>query len=79
MIRKKLVNQKGSITLFVLLAMIFFIVIILNMTMNVANKKQSQISEYDKIKQEYEKNINNIDQVYNEVLQNEIWTTKILD
>lgn len=72
MIRKKLVNQKGSITLFVLLAMIFFIVIILNMTMNVANKKQSQISEYDKIKQEYEKNINNIDQVYNEVLQNEI-------
>ena len=72
MIRKKLVNQKGSITLFVLLAMIFFIVIILNMTMNVANKKQSQISEYDKIKQEYEKNINNIYQVYNEVLQNEI-------
>lgn len=72
MIRKKLVNQKGSITLFVLLAMIFFIVIILNMTMNVANKKQSQILEYDKIKQEYEKNINNIDQVYNEVLQNEI-------
>ena len=72
MIRKKLVNQKGSITLFVLLAMIFFIIIILNMTMNVANKKQSQISEYDKIKQEYEKNINNIDQVYNEVLQNEI-------
>lgn len=70
MIRKKLVNQKGSITLFVLLAMIFFIVIILNMTMNVANKKQSQISEYDKIKQEYEKNINNIDQVYNEVVQN---------
>ena len=72
MIKKKVVNQKGSITLFVLLAMIFFIVIILNMTMNVANKKQSQISEYDKIKQEYEKNINNIDQVYNEVLQNEI-------
>ncbi len=61
-------KETGAITLFVLLAMLFFLIIVLSVFMNSSNKIISQTSEMDKIKEEYEQSINNIDQIYNETL-----------
>ena len=68
MLKKFLKNENGSITLFVLLAILFFLIVIFSVFLVSSNKKQAQTSEVDKIKQEYEKSINNIDQIYNETL-----------
>ncbi len=61
-------QENGAITLFVLLAMLFFIIIIFSIFMISSNKKQSQTSEIDKIKERYGDSVNNIDQLYNEAL-----------
>ena len=61
-------KETGAITLFVLLAMLFFLIIVLSVFMNSSNKIISQTSEIDKIKEEYEQSVNNIDQIYNETL-----------
>ena len=66
--KSKLKNEKGSITLFVLLAILFFLIVIFSVFMVSSNKKQAQTSEIDKIKQEYEKAVDNIDQIYDETL-----------
>ncbi len=61
-------KETGAITLFVLLAMLFFLIVIFSMFMSSSNKYLSQTSEIDKIKEEYGQSINNIDQIYNETL-----------
>lgn len=61
-------KETGAITLFVLLAMLFFLIVVLSVFMNSSNKIISQTSEIDKIKEEYEQSVNNIDQIYNETL-----------
>ena len=71
MLKKDLRNEKGSITLFVLLAMLFFLIVIFGMFMTSSNKNSIQVSELDKIKKEYGESVNNIDQIYAEVLETE--------
>ena len=61
-------KETGAITLFVLLAMLFFLIVIFSMFMSSSNKYLSQTYEIDKIKEEYEQSVNNIDQIYNETL-----------
>lgn len=61
-------KENGAITLFVLLAMLFFLIVIFSVFISTSNKKQSQISEIDEIKKEYEQSVNNIDAIYNSVL-----------
>ena len=61
-------KETGAITLFVLLAMLFFLIVIFSMFMSSSNKYLSQTSEIDKIKEEYDQSVNNIDQIYNETL-----------
>ena len=61
-------KETGAITLFVLLAMLFFLIVIFSMFMSSSNKYLSQTSEIDKIKEEYEQSVNNIHQIYNETL-----------
>ena len=53
--KKILKNEKGSITVFVLLAILFFLIVVFSVFMSSSNKNRIQISELDKIKQEYEK------------------------
>ena len=60
-------KENGAITLFVLLAMLFFLIVIFSVFISTSNKKQSQISEIDEIKKEYEQSVNNIDAIYNSV------------
>ena len=68
MIKKFFKKENGAITLFVLLAMLFFLIVIFSVFISTSNKKQSQISEIDEIKKEYEQSVNNIDAIYNNAL-----------
>ena len=52
MIKRLLKKENGAITLFVLLAMLFFMIAIFSLFVASSNKEQSQASEVDKIKQE---------------------------
>ena len=61
-------SEKGSITLFVLLAILFFLIVIFSLFMNSSNKNVIQNSEIDKIKEEYQESVNNIDQIYNDTV-----------
>ena len=65
-------QEKGSITLYVLISMIFFIVVILGIYLNSNSKTQKQNKEIQKIQKEYEKeNINDVYQkAYDKYMQN---------
>ncbi len=68
MLKKFLGKEKGAITLFLLLAMLFFLIVLFSLFISTGNKSLSQTSEVDKIKDEYKKSVDNIDQIYNETL-----------
>ena len=57
-------QEKGSITLFVLIAMLFFVMFLVGMYMLSANSESSQSAEVSRIKEIYEQDVNNIDDVY---------------
>lgn len=61
-------SEKGSITLFVLLAILFFLIVIFSLFMNSSNKNRIQLAELDKIKSQYEEPLNDIDNIYEETL-----------
>lgn len=59
--RNKLKKEKGSITLYVLISMFFFIVIVFGVYFNTNSKIQKQNKEIEKIQKQYEKeNINDV-------------------
>ena len=62
---QKLKGEKGSVTLFVLIAMIFFLTIGITVYIANVNQKQSQEKEINKIQYEYGKN-NDLNTIYNE-------------
>ena len=66
--KKMIKNEKGSITLFVLLAILFFLIVIFSLFMTSSNKNRIQMSELDKMKQEYQESVDNINQIYQETL-----------
>lgn len=68
---KKLKEEKGSITLFVVVSMLFFVLLLAGMYMLSSAKEQTGISETAKIKEIYEKDVNQIDNIY-ETLTNEL-------
>lgn len=58
---QKIKQEKGSITLFVLISMVFILVAVLGIYFNSNSKAQKQYKEIEKIQQEYEKeNINDV-------------------
>ena len=59
-------SEKGSITLFVLLAILFFLIVMFSIFINSSNKNMIQSSEIDKIKEEYQESVDNIDQIYDD-------------
>ena len=70
--KRILKNEKGSITLFVLLAILFFLMVIFSVFMSSSNKNRIQMSELDRIKQEYDKDVDRIDEIYDEVASKEL-------
>ncbi len=61
---KILRNERGSVTLFVLIAMLFFLMYMVGLYIMSANSESSQIAETARIKEIYEEGTNNIDDVY---------------
>lgn len=58
---QKIKQEKGSITLFVLISMVFILVAVLGIYFNSNSKAQKQYKEIEKIQKEYEKeNINDV-------------------
>lgn len=68
--RKKLKKESGSITLFVLIAMIIFLIIAFAVFFNINNKKTSQNDEIEKIQEDYSDDINYINEIYENEVQN---------
>lgn len=64
-------EEKGSITLFVLIAMLFFVVYLVGMYMLSTNSESCQIAEITRIKEIYELGVQNIDDVY-ETIYNDL-------
>ena len=57
-------SERGSITVFVLAAMLFLLMVVLITYVGISNKKQVQIAQIDKIKEEYESSLKDIDDIY---------------
>lgn len=64
MISKKLKSERASVTLFTLIAMLFFLIIALLIYTYTNNKKISQTENIEKIIQNYEKELNYLDSLY---------------
>lgn len=56
-------EQKGSITLFVLLSIMFFVVVLMGLYINSSYKLQKQQKDIEQIQKSYNKE--NIDDLYN--------------
>lgn len=57
-------QEKGSITLFVLIAMLFFVMFLTGMYMLSATAESATVQEQARVKEIYEQGVNNIDDVY---------------
>lgn len=70
MAKKNKRNEKGSVTLFVLVAMLFFIIVVISVYSNIKNKELVQAKNLEKIKYEYEKytDMEAMDNKYEEIL-----------
>ena len=66
----KLKNEKGSITLYVLISMVFFIVVVYGVYFNTTNKAQKQNKEIEKIQKQYEKE--DINDLYEGIVKQKI-------
>ena len=71
--KKVFKSEKGSITLFVLLAILFFLIVIFSVFINSSNKNRIQLAELDKIKQEYDKTLEGIDKIYEDITKDSIF------
>ena len=63
-LKSKIKEQKGSITLFVLMSMLFFVIVVVAVYVNTNYKAQAQQRELEKIQQTYEKD--DINEIYQE-------------
>lgn len=66
-IKIKLKEQKGSITLFVLLSIMFFVIVLLGLYVNSSYKVQKQQQDIEKIQKSY--NTENINDLYNKTYE----------
>lgn len=62
-------NEKGSITLFVVISIMFMLIIVLSLYVSSSNKIQSQERELEKIQQSYK--TEDIDELYIKAYQSE--------
>ena len=68
----KFKEEHGSVTLFVLIAMIFFLIVTISIYVNSQSKLQAQNAEIEQIKKNYEKNNYSeyLENTYNDLTQN---------
>lgn len=61
-------NEKGAVSLYVLLAMLLITITLVSLYVSLTNKHLTQLDVAEQIKSIYEKDINNIDNVYNNLV-----------
>lgn len=61
-LKSKIKEQKGSITLFVIMSMLFFTIVVVAIYVNTSYKAQAQEREVKKIQQTYKKD--DINEIY---------------
>ncbi len=66
--RINLKNEKGAVSLYVLLAMLLITITLVSLYVSLTNKHLTQLDVAEQIKSIYEKDINNIDNVYNNLV-----------
>lgn len=62
-------NEVGSITLFVLIVILFFIIVLMEVYAGLKTKKTSQSKETDKIQEEYNVSGEDVERVYEEEIK----------
>ena len=62
-------NEVGSITLFVLIVILFFIIVLMEVYAGLKTKKTSQSKETDKIQAEYNVSGEDVERVYEEEIK----------
>lgn len=67
-IKIKINNEKGSATLYVLVAMLLILVVMLTIYMRIRNKNNIQLQQLSKIQEEYQSD--NIDDIYKKIEAN---------
>lgn len=75
--KNKFSSEKGSVTLFILIAVLFFLIVSLNVYSGNKNKMVTQAEEIKAIEENYNKNLENIDEIYNDLLKDFVKTTFI--
>ncbi len=66
-IMRKAKEEKGAITLFVLISMLFFVIVLVGIYIGTSHRTQKQQNEIEKIQKEYE--TTDIDELYNMVYE----------
>lgn len=61
-------NEKGAISLYVLLAMLLITITLVSIYVSLTNEHLTQLDVAEQIKSTYEKDMNNIDEVYNDLI-----------
>ena len=64
----KFKGQKGSVTLFVLISIIFFLIVLISIYIASGNKKQSQLSEIKAIQEEYNVSNDEMQEEYEDIV-----------
>lgn len=62
-------KEKGSITLLVLTTIVFLIVVVAGMYTNMKNKQKAQERSNNKIVQEYQEEVDKMDQIYEQKVE----------
>ena len=66
--KKLLKNEKGSVSLYALIAMLILMVVLLNVYIFNTQKQSRNLEITKQIKTTYEKDINNVNNVYNNLI-----------
>ncbi len=76
---KNIKSQRGSITLLVVITILFFIIITVSVYVSNSNTKVSQMQEIARIKEVYEEDVENIDEIYEDVSGGGDWNGEYVD
>lgn len=64
-------KEKGSITLFVLISILFFLIVGVSLYISISNKSIAQTSEILKIQKEYEVTNEQMEEMYTKIIENQ--------
>lgn len=73
---KMIKSEKGAVTILVLITILTFVLFLLGGYLTVTTLRKSQIESDIRIQNIYSKGVENVDEVYDEVLENRILQNK---